>query len=224
MSETPEEKKKKPDSRIEIEVKNEGMDKISKILENQQNQQAKDEPTLEALILSASEQFNDFEFFKQATSKPMLKQMIHDRISELSKIAKGNAPRNETPSGSAYANERQYGAKDDLYTKDFSKDALTREEAYKNLILELRERASNGDTEAQSYLDSLTKRFIEFKKSNPNTPETSYNPNASENLPPLKKVGDYETPIDKDLGDIGSMLAKWRKDRLRKMGIKQEGA
>jgi hypothetical protein len=42
-------------------------------------------------------------------------------------------------------------------------------------------------SEAQSYIDKMMSNFLQWKKSNPNVPEQSYDLNNPQNLPDLKK-------------------------------------
>jgi len=209
---------KKDDKAIKITVDNEQTKKLAKELavselKNELLQQEKEnpEPSLNDLKMQAIEKFGRADLWTQATSKAQLRDMITNFINSVAEQSKGS------PSGSAPLNSAQMGQSQDLWTKKY--------EDYPSMIKELRQKAHAGNREAQSYLDQLLTKYGEWKHLNPTVPEQAHNPNSQEELLDLHlvKKGDFLTPENPENGDIGKILAQWKVERLRKMGIEPKG-
>jgi hypothetical protein len=75
--------------------------------------------------------------------------------------------------------------------------------------------------EARSYYDKLMETWIRNKR-NQQGADSTFDPNRIENLPLLTKTPEgFVTPQDKNEGDIGKILKKWKLEREQKM---KEGA
>lgn len=73
-----------------------------------------------------------------------------------------------------------------------------------------------AQNEAKLLLEKLFQKTIKSQKET-GQPIQAYDPNTIENLPPLKKVGDFVTPIDPTEGDLG----QFKKTRERKESEKK---
>lgn len=171
--------------------------------EEEKNIQFNSSDSLEARKLQAYEKFHQEKFLK-AESKQELNDMITNLVNEVA------VSRTKTPEGSAPLNSQQMGSngQDDLYKHRFANE--------KEMISTLRDLARTGDENAKSYLDALLAQYIKAKKQNPNTPDVPYDPNAPENMPDLKKEGQFLTPVRKEEGDIGKILEAWKRERNAK--------
>jgi hypothetical protein len=171
--------------------------------EEDKNIQFNSSDTLEKRKLQAYEKFHQEKFLK-AESKQELNDMITNLVNEVAE------KRKEAPEGSAPLNSQQMGfnGQDDLYKHRFQNE--------KELVSTLRDLAHSGSEEAKSYLDALMVQFIKSKKQNPNSPDNSYDSNSPENLPLLKREGQFLTPVRKEEGDIGKILEAWKRERNAK--------
>jgi len=206
-----EEKQKEAVAKLKIEVDNKATEQLVDYLrekdeeKQEDEQQAKPEKSLNDLIVQTANKFGNFEFWKQATSTGMLRDMLTSYINDL---ANKNKPEGDK-AGSAPLNEAQYGRKPetDLYTKPYS--------SYEEMIKDLREKARNGSKEAESYLNELFKKYYEFKRAdstkgdnlpNPNTPESLLDLHLTEKQTP---VGTFTVPNNPSDSELGQLLRKW---------------
>ena len=136
-----------------------------------------------------------------------LRNFITQKINDASR---------QTPAGSAPLNSQQYGQKDDLYTHHYSSFG----EMVQNLTNKIHDPNSTDEQrrEAQSYYDSLLKKWIQTQKRNPEVPTGFYDPNAPENLPSDLKRTPEGFLVSENEGDIKRITNNWRNERLRKMG------
>ena len=91
------------------------------------------------------------------------------------------------------------------------------------MVSDLREKMSNAPTEqerkeAESYYNSLLKKWIQTQKRNPEVPLGFYDPNAPENLPSDLKRTPEGFLVSENEGDLKQLQNRWRAERLRKMG------
>lgn len=173
-----------------------------------QEQKDKNEPNLTDLKIQAIQKFGRPDLFLQAESKETLNAMLTNYINELAE----KSQRNPNPAGSAPLNSEQYGQKEtNLYEKKYS--------SHYEMVSDLINKSHAGNTEAQSYLNSLMKQYVFSKKRNLSTPEGFYDPNSSEALQRLDLVqkDGILTPRDPRDGDIGKVLGKFRLERLLRM-------
>jgi hypothetical protein len=113
------------------------------------------------------------------------------------------------PSGTAPLNRAQLGERGtDLYHTRFSNP--------QELISTLQKLSHEGNAEAQSYLDKLTEQFVRVYIHGKKPLEEYHDPNSPENLPDLKKEGNYLTPVRKEEGDLGRLIDSWRIQAKRK--------
>lgn len=136
-----------------------------------------------------------------------LQNFVTQKINDASK---------STPAGSAPLNQAQYGRKDDLYTHHYSSFG----EMVQNLTNKIHDPNSTDEQrrEAQSYYDSLLKKWIQTQKRNPEVPTGFYDPNAPENLPSDLKRTPEGFLVSENEGDLKQLQNRWRAERLRKMG------
>lgn len=136
-----------------------------------------------------------------------LQNFVTQKINDASK---------STPAGSAPLNQAQYGRKDDLYTHHYSSFG----EMVQNLTNKIHDPNSTDEQrrEAQSYYDSLLKKWIQTQKRNPEVPTGFYDPNAPEHLPSDLKRTPEGFLVSENEGDLKQLQNRWRAERLRKMG------
>jgi hypothetical protein len=205
-----EEKKQK----VEITVDNKATEKLVEILEKErQEKEAKEsEDDLATKKLQAYQKFHN-PMFLDAPDKETLNAMLTNYINELAE----KSQRNPNPSGTAPLNSAQYGTKEEnLYEKKYS--------SHYEMVSDLINKSHNGNEEAQSYLNSLMKKYILDKRQNPQRIEGFHNPNSPEALQELDLVrkGDVLMPRDPKDGDIGRILNSWKLERMRRMKGEKE--
>ncbi len=131
----------------------------------------------------------------------------------------------QTPSGSAPMNSRQMGIQEDsLYKRRFQNTP----EGQKLMVDSILDQMHFGKTqqerdEATSYYNAMLMQWIRSKKQKQDLDEF-YNPNLPQNIPDLKTVeGGYQVPRNADEGDVGKIFAKFRAERLQKIGVIKSG-
>jgi len=179
-------------------------------LEDEKLKQGEDKPLLfnsdsdlATRKIQVWEKFHD-ERMLSAQTKEELTQMVTNLVNEVA------VSRTKAPSGSAPLNSQQMGSdgQDDLYKHRFSNE--------KEMISTLLKLSRENDQNAKSYLDAMLQNYVKAKKQNPNVPDAYFDPNAPENLPLLKKEGQFLVPVDPKEGDIGKILEAWKQIRNAK--------
>ena len=208
MSENKEKKEKKFDITFDTSQTNEIIRENERLKIEKEQREGKTESSLADLKIQAIQKFGRADLFLQAETKEMLSSMLTNYINEL---AEQNNP-TQTPSGSAPLNDAQYGrGKEDLYRKKYSSQS--------EMVNDLVKKSHEGNEEAQSYLNSLLKKYMLDKKNSPERVEGFHNPNSPEALAELDLVqkGEVLTPRDPNDGDIGKILHAWKLERLARM-------
>jgi uncharacterized membrane protein YkoI len=137
-----------------------------------------------------------------------------DTVDKLMSWQKGREGNPTAPAGSAPLNDRQMGIQlsDDIMKKKFNSP--------QEMISYLRrlEKSDNPvqANQAKNILNAMFEKWAREKKQGTN--EQPFDANSVENLPPMKKVGDFLTPIDPTQGD----LAQFKKTRAQKEQEKKE--
>lgn len=213
-----ENKDKKPDAKIRIEVDSKGSDRLASIIEQERAEKAKEKDPEEELAsakLKMYEKFNKNPMFLDATSKEQLSAMVENYVNT---AIERDKPK---PSGNAPLNAQQYGQKsEDLYTRKFSSS--------EEMVSELRRLSHEGSSqekeEADRYLNALFRQYALDKRANPTRPEPAKNPNSPESLLELDLVqkNGFLTPRNKEDSEIGQLQKKWREERKRRMEGKPE--
>jgi len=135
-----------------------------------------------------------------------LRNFVTQKINDASK---------PIPAGSPLV-PQQYGQKDDLYTHHYSD--------FGSMVSDLKDKIRDPNStdeqrrEAQSYYDSLLKKWIQTQKRNPEVPTGFYDPNVPEHLPSDLKRTPEGFLISENEGDLKMLQNRWRAERLRKMG------
>jgi hypothetical protein len=133
-------------------------------------------------------------------------QMTPDQVMAYEKGLESGSDK-KSPSGSAPLQDNYFEQqKSDLYKHKFENE--------KEMVSTLQKLAREGNSEAKSYLDALMAQFIKAKKANPNVPDVFYDPNQASELPLMKSEHGFLTPVDKNEGDLGKLIKKW-KDEAR---------
>lgn len=197
---------KRTGSDIKITVDNEQTRVLAEELARERLKNKSEDPEdLAKKIDQANSEFNT-DMFSQATSKDMLKAMIKTKIADL--IAHEH---HGTPAGSPLVPQQMGEKPTDLWTKSYT--------SYQEMISDLQKKKAESSKEAESYLNQMLSQWATGKRLNPHA-DNSYNPNVPEALPQLKGVEgtSAKTPLNPEEGDIGSIMAHWKKERLSRMG------
>ncbi|MGD0644390.1 MAG: hypothetical protein ABSA75_05745 [Candidatus Bathyarchaeia archaeon] len=167
---------------------------------------ADDHNDLATKKLQVYEKFGDSNALNCQTTED-LRNFVTQKVNDASK---------PIPAGSAPLNQAQYGRKDDLYTHHYSD--------FGSMVNDLTNKIHDPNStdeqrkEAQSYYDSLLKKWIQTQKRNPESPLGWYDPNLPENLPSDLKRTPEGFLVSENEGDIKRITNNWRNERLRKMG------
>jgi len=183
---------------------------VQEILKKKDEQQTQ-QPDLADKKIQVFQKFHDSRALDCQTTEE-----LRDLVTQ---IIDSRAPR-QTPTGSAPLNQAQYGQKDDLYTHHYSD--------FGSMVSDLTEKMRNAPTEqerreAQDYYNSLLKKWVQTQKRNPEVPSGFYDPNLPENLPSDLKRTPEGFLVSENEGDLQKLQARWRAERLRKMGINDKG-
>lgn len=168
--------------------------------------------TLAQRKLQTYEKFGKDDRFLQVKTQQELTDLITQKVNEATEKYK------PAPTGSAPLNSQQMGTRTDLYHMKFDNP--------KQMVETLSKMAREGNVEAKSYLDSITARWIDAKKKNPQIPDPYFDPNAPENLPLMKKIGEFVpegvTPQDPTEGTLGGIVEAWRQQDPRVRRAREE--
>jgi len=195
-------------NKVEIGLDIDGRDpkqrEFLKDILNKDEQKAQ-QPDLSDKKIQVYKRFGDSRALDCQTTEE-LRNFVTQKVNDASK---------PIPAGSPLV-PQQYGQKDDLYTHHYSD--------FGSMVNDLKNRIRDPNStdelrkEAQSYYDSLLKKWIQTQKRNPEVPTGFYDPNVPEHLPSDLKRTPEGFLISENESDLQRLQARWRAERLRKMG------